>query len=179
VSVSVKWGDENTYNYGYAAQQSAQSSYTQGQQTITFTHVYQNSGNYTVTFTATDNRGAQTSASASVNVSGSVYNQQLSLSSISPNTGRVGTQVILYGSGFAAYGSNTVHFGNGGTMNLSSANGTTLYYTIPSVVSGCDITSGFGTVCPMYAQQITPGTYPVFVSNGYGQSNTLYFTVTY
>jgi hypothetical protein len=31
----------------------------------------------------------------------------------------------------------------------------------------------------MYAQQITPGTYPVYISNGYGQSNTLYFTVTY
>jgi hypothetical protein len=109
------------------------------------------------------------------------YNNQNQpyLSSISPNSARVGTQVTLYGSGFSSYG-NTVHFGNGGTMSLSSfSNGTMLYYTIPYTVSACDITSGYGIACPMYAQQITPGTYPVYVSNANGQSSTIYFTVTY
>jgi hypothetical protein len=179
VSVSARWGDEGLYGYNYAAT-AAQSSYAQGQQTISFSHTYQTSGYYTVVFTATDNNGAQTTASATVNVSGSTYNQgQPNLSSISPNSGRVGTQVILYGSNFALYGSNTVHFGNGGTANLSSANGTTIYYTIPSAISGCDLVSGSGIACAMYAQMVTPGTYPVYVSDGYGQSGTLYFTVTY
>lgn len=110
---------------------------------------------------------------------GSNYNQPY-LSSISPSSGRVGTQVVLYGSGFVTYGNNTVHFGNGGTMNLSSNNGTTIYYTIPSYISGCDITtSNYGTACPLYAQQVTPGTYPIYVSNGNGQTSTIYFTVTY
>jgi Putative peptidoglycan binding domain len=182
VTVSAKWGDENTYNnYGYTTQQSTQSSYVQGQQTITFTHTYQTSGYYSVVFTATDNTGAQTSVSATVNVSGSTYyNQgQLYLSSISPSSARIGTQVILYGSGFTTYG-NTVHFGNGGMMNLVAlSSGTMLYFTIPYAVSACDITGSYGVACPTYAQQVTPGTYPVFVSNSYGQSNILYLTVTY
>ena len=183
VAIGAKWGDEVNYNSQPTA---TQSSSVQGQQTISFTHTYQTSGYYTVVFTATDSQGMQTSINASVNVSGNYnyyynnynYNNgQPYLSSISPNSGRIGTQVTLYGSGFMSYG-NTVHFGNGGMMNLSSVNGTTIYYTIPSTVSGCDIQTS-GTFCPMYAQQITPGTYPVYVSNTNGQTSTMYFTVTY
>lgn len=180
VSVSARWGDENTYNiYGYSSQQSTQSSSVQGQQTVSFTHTYQTSGYYTVIFTATDNTGAQTNVSATVNVSGSTYNQnQPYLSSISPSLARVGTQVILYGSGFTPTG-NAVHFGNGGMMNLSSVNGTRIYYTIPSYVSPCDLTSSYGQYCATPLQQVSLGRYPVYVSNTYGQSSTVYFTVTY
>lgn len=176
VNVSVRWGDES--NGYYVNQSSAQSSYTQGQQNLTFSHTYQTAGYYSVVFTATDNQGAQTSVSVSVNVSGNYYsNSQPVLNSISPTSARVGTQVVLYGSGFSQYGGNTVRFGNGGAMNISSSNGTTLYYTIPYYVSPCDINSG--SACALYAQQITPGTYPVSVSNSFGQTNTLYFTVKY
>ena len=180
VTVSARWGDENTYNYGYSAQSVAQSSYMQGQQTLTFTHTYQTSGYYTVVFTATDNQGAQTTVSASVNVSGNYYNNQLqpTLSSISPSSGRVGTQVVLYGSGFTPTG-NVVHFGNGGTRDIAASNGgNTIYYIIPNYISPCNVSTS-GTYCPMYAQQITPGTYPIYVSNSYGQTSTLYYTVIY
>jgi len=177
VHIGAKWGDENTYNRGYASAQPDQTSYAQGSQTFTFTHTYETSGYYTVVFTATDNQGAQASVSATVNVSGNSYQSRPSISYLSPSSGRVGTSVAIYGSGFSSYG-NTVRFGNGGATNLSSINnGTVLYYTIPYSVSPCDVASG--TVCPMYAQAITPGTYPISVSNAYGQSSTVNFTVTY
>jgi hypothetical protein len=179
VSVSARWGDENTYGYAYTSQQATQSSYVQGQQTITFNHTYQNSGYYTVVFTATDNQGTQTSVSATVRVSGSTYNQgQPYVSSISPSSARTGTQIVIYGSNFSSSG-NTVHFGSGGAKNLISlSSGGIIYYTIPYTASACDVATG-GTACAMLAQQITPGTYPIYVSNSYGQSNTIYFTVTY
>lgn len=177
VRIGVKWGDENTYNYGYASAQPDQTSYLQGSQTFTFTHTYQTSGYYTVIFTATDNQGSQASVSATVNVSGNSYQTRPSISYLSPSFGRVGTTIAIYGSGFSSFG-NTVHFGNGGATNLSSMNnGTVLYYTIPYSVSPCDVAGG--TVCPMYAQTITTGTYPVSVSNAYGQSGVVNFTVTY
>jgi hypothetical protein len=116
--------------------------------------------------------------STTVNVSGSNFNQgQLYLSSISPSSGRVGTQVTLYGSGFTSFG-NTVHFGNGGMANLSSTNGTMLFFNIPFTISGCDLNAGYGMVCPQFLQQVTPGTYPIYVSNVNGQTGTMYFTVT-
>ena len=179
VSVGVKWGDENTYaNYNYVSSQSSQSLNVQGQQNVTFTHTYQTSGYYTVVFTATDSRGVQSTVSTTVNVSGSSYQSKPYISTISPTSGRVGSSVTIYGSGFSGYG-NTVHFGNGGKANLSSVNnGTAIYFTIPYSVSGCDLTTG-GAFCPMFAQQVTPGSYPVYVSNTFGQSSILYFTVTY
>ena len=182
VSVNANWGDQNVYGYTYNTAQSTQTSYVAGQQTITFTHIYQTAGTYTVVFTATNSQGAPTSVSATVAVTGSSYvypsQNPISIYSISPSSARVGTQVTIYGSGFSTYG-NVVHFGNGGAMNIPSSNGSSLYYTIPSTVSGCNITSGYGTACPLYAQSITPGSYPIYVTNSYGQiSNTTYFTVS-
>lgn len=179
VSVSATWGDENTY-YRYASSQATESSYVQGQQTISFTHTYQNSGYYTVTFTATDNNGAQTTASATVNVSGTIYSPGLrpTLSSIYPISARVGTRVALRGSGFTPTG-NTVHFGSGGMSNVSASNGgNTIYYTIPYSMGPCDLVTSGSQVCAKYLQQVTPGRYSVYVSNAYGQTSTVYFNVT-
>jgi hypothetical protein len=55
-------------------------------------------------------------------------------------------------------------------------NGTIIYYTIPSSVSACDIIQTFA-VCTMMVQQVTAGSYPIYVSNANGQSGTVYFTV--
>ena len=112
--------------------------------------------------------------SATVAVSGSSNYGNVVLSSISPTSGHIGTQIMLTGSGFT--GDNTVHFGSGGTMHLTSASNTYLYYTVPSYLSPCDVTPQ-GGVCAQYLQQVTPGTYQVYVTNQNGTSQTFSFQV--
>lgn len=98
----------------------------------------------------------------------------LSLSSLSPTFGRVGTQVVITGGGFNAL-DNTVHFGVGGTLHVPSFNGgTTIYYTIPYAVSACDL---IGASCAAPTSQVTPGSYSISVSNANGTSNTMSFQV--
>jgi len=171
-NVSVRWGDEGTYGYSTAA---PQTTYLSGQQTFTFTHSYAVGGTYTVTFTATNLSGQSNTASATVVVSGS-GSGQITLTSISPSSGRVGTQVVLQGSGFTTY-DNTVHFGIGGTQHLISQNGSQIYFTIPAYLSPCDVATS-GTYCATYAQQVTPGQYQVYVQNALGQTSQQTFTVT-
>lgn len=163
-TVTVNWGD-NTSN-------SSQIVYNQGLQTMTLSHAYVNPGTYTINFTAMNQSGQTSMASATVQVTGATGT--LSLSHISPTQGRVGTQVMLVGSGFSAL-ANTVRFGVGGTQHLVSQNGTVIYYTIPSYVSSCDLVSGS---CNSPAQQVTPGTYTIFVLNQNGTTNPVNFTVT-
>lgn len=170
-TVSVRWGDEN--QYGYNAYTQPQTSNVWGQQTFTFSHAYSQPGTYTATFTASNQSGQQNISSVTVIVSGS-QNGQNTLSYVSPSSGRTGTQVALVGTGFTQYG-NTVRFGSGGQRDLTSFNGTTIYFTIPAWISPCDPNA---SVCTMQAIQVTPGTYPISVSNANGQTNTLYFTVT-
>jgi len=83
--------------------------------------------------------------------------------------------VILQGTGFSAL-DNTVHFGIGGTKHIPSSNNTTLYFTIPSYVSPCDVVSS-GNACSPYSQQVTGGSYPIYVTNSSGTSQTLMFQV--
>lgn len=100
----------------------------------------------------------------------------VSLSSLTPNAGRVGTQVALQGSGWSAL-DNTVHFGQGGTLHVPSFNnGTTIYYTIPAYVSPCDLTTS-GNFCAQSIQQIVPGPVQLYVTNTAGTSQTLQFQV--
>ena len=170
VTTSVRWGDETLYAYAAGAPQSA---YVSGQQTLTFTHTYNSVGAYTPVFTVTGPGGSNI-ASATVNVTAGGGTGALSLSSINPSSGRVGTSAALYGSGFAATG-NDVHFGVGGTKNLSS-NGNTISFLVPSYVSPCDLLQS-GYVCGAPSTQVVPGTYPVYVVSGAGATNVLNFTV--
>jgi peptidoglycan hydrolase-like protein with peptidoglycan-binding domain len=90
----------------------------------------------------------------------------ISLSLLSPNSGGVGQSVTVYGQGFSAKG-NTVHFGNGIISNLSSHNGTSLSFKVPTELVG------YGN------KPIQLTTYNVYVTNQQGQnSNTMPFTVT-
>jgi len=171
-SVSVRWGDEGAYGYDTLA---PQTTYLSGSQTFTFSHAYAIGGNYTVTFTVTNLSGQTASATASVVVSGT-GSGNVSLSTVTPISGRVGSQVILQGNGFTTY-DNTVHFGIGGTQHLVSQNGTQIYFTIPSYITPCDVNTYFA-ICTQVAQQVTPGTYQMYVSNSLGQTTPITFTVT-
>ncbi|HVU75559.1 MAG TPA: IPT/TIG domain-containing protein [Candidatus Paceibacterota bacterium] len=171
-TVSVAWGDTGN---GYVNQAAPQQVYG-GNQTLTFTHAYYAAGTYTVTFTLSNQYGQTTQATATVQVNGSGSGSGVTLTSMTPTSGRVGTQVVLTGSNFTS--DNTVHFGNGGTMHVPSYNGNTIYFTIPSYISPCDVVTP-GNVCATYAQQVTPGVYQIYVQNSYGQSVQQSFTVTY
>jgi len=171
VSTSVTWGDTGN---GYVNQAAPQITYTPGSATLTFTHAYFTGGTYPITFTVSNSNGQQNTTTATVYVSGSTSGT-LTLSYLTPSTGNVGTQVMLQGTGFSSL-DNTVHFGAGGTQHVPSSNGTTLYYTIPAYVSPCDVIAS-GQVCAQYIQQVTTGSYPIFVTNSNGTSQTLNFQV--
>jgi hypothetical protein len=171
-SVSVDWGDTG---FGYMGAGTPQIVTGAGAQTITFTHVYQNQGTYTITFTASNQSGQQNSATATISVGGTSAGS-VTLSSIAPTSGHVGTQIILSGSGFTS--DNTIHFGTGGMMHAYSQNGTTLYYTVPSYLSPCDVTPQ-GGVCAQYLQPVLPGSYPVYITNSAGATQQLTFQVNY
>ena len=111
-----------------------------------------------------------------VNGNGTTNNGQISISYLSPTGGNIGTQIAIVGSGFSQYG-NVVHFGNGGSMNVSSTNGSTIYFNIPSSIAPCDVNTN-GNVCATYAQLVTAGSYPIYVTNQSGiNSNTVNFQV--
>jgi peptidoglycan hydrolase-like protein with peptidoglycan-binding domain len=95
------------------------------------------------------------------------------ISYLSPSAGSVGTQVVIYGSGFA--GTNSIYFGGSNVSNAVYSNdGASLTFTVPSYVgANCPP----NTACPMYARQITPGAYSVYVNNQNGASNAATFTV--
>lgn len=172
-NVQITWGDE--YLYPYASAMAPQSIYNSGTQNTTFTHSYSQPGTYTVTARVTNAAGLSQTTSTTVSVTGAGSTGSVSLSSVTPTTGRIGQQVVLQGSGFTTL-NNTIHFGNGGQQYAVSNNGTHIYYTIPAYLSACDINSTY--VCTMQAQLVTPGTYPLYVTNSNGTTQTLYFTVT-
>jgi hypothetical protein len=104
--------------------------------------------------------------------------QNVVITSISPASGPVGTQVAINGSGFTQ--NNRIRFASGGAVNVPSYNnGTLLYFTIPSYVGPCDWvgdTSPYRCLAP--AQQVTPGNYQISVENQNGVSNFVTFVVT-
>lgn len=169
LSTSVNWGDSTNY-----ASTPSTQTYTSGSTSLTFSHVYSAAGTYTVTFTINNGSGQSNTASATVTVTGNGSTGNVMISSVSPTSGHVGTQIAIYGTGFDAY-NNTVHFGIGGTMHVPSYNGI-IYYTVPAYVTPCDVSTS-GTVCAQYAQQVTPGSYPIYITTGTGTSNTSTFQV--
>ena len=173
LSVSVNWGDQSAYPY--AASSAAQSIYLQGTQTLTFNHVYQAAGTYTITFTASNASGQSSTVTATVTVTGSsTTGGTPTISYLAPVSGSVGTTVTIYGTNFSQWG-NTVRFGNGAITNVASTNGTAITFTVPTYLSPyCPL----NYACAMYAQVVSPGVYPVSVINGNGlTSNASTFTV--
>jgi hypothetical protein len=99
------------------------------------------------------------------------------ISALSPTSGAVGMSVTLTGSSFAADG-NTVKFGSGYIKNLSSADGRTIRFTIPSMLDECPPPSaGLGVPCPETQRQVVAGTYAVVVLGRAANSNEVSFTV--
>jgi peptidoglycan hydrolase-like protein with peptidoglycan-binding domain len=90
-----------------------------------------------------------------------------------PTGAPIGTSVTITGSGFTTTGNN-IHFGTGGIANVSSADGMHLAFQVPSGIGPCDL---IGSSCAAPEQQVTPGSYPVSVSNARGTSNSTNFTV--
>ncbi len=170
MTTSVNWGDTAVWNTSAAPQ----TTYQQGTNTLTFTHTYYTAGTYTVVFTVGNTSGQTNTSSATVNVGSGSYGN-VTLSSISPTSGYVGTQIVLRGNGFNQL-DNTVRFGIGGTQHVPSQNGTVIHYTIPAYVSPCDLVSP-GGICAQYLQQVLPGPIQVHVMNSSGTSNMLLFQV--
>ena len=89
------------------------------------------------------------------------------VSSLSPQSGGVGSNVTVYGSGFSTRG-NSVRFGNGIITGLNSPDGRSVSFTVPTTLSG------YGS-----GQVVVGSTYSVSVITALGQtSNALPFTVT-
>ena len=116
----------------------------------------------------------------------------VSISNLSPNSASVGTMVTITGTGLT--GDNTIYFANGAIQHVAAnqpvyyasgivCNGypnctvpqQTMNFTIPSSVAPY---CAPGMMCAQYMQLITPGTYPLYVVNANGTSNTMYLTVT-
>ncbi len=87
--------------------------------------------------------------------------------------GAVGQTVTLPGSGFTS--DSVLHFGIGAISNFSvNSTGTAITFTIPSYMGPyCQP----GNACPMYALLISNGSYPIYVENSNGKSNTVAFNV--
>jgi len=168
-SVSVNWGEP-----AYGAYLAAPQQQIYGSQTATFTHAYSQTGTYTVTFTVSNSYGSNTST-ITVQVNNNSGNGTPSISYISPTYGTIGTQITIYGTGFN--GDNVVHFGNGGMAHVTSASGNYIYFTVPATLTPCTVQVNGSTGCPQYAQQVTPGQYPVYVTTNGLSSNSLTFTV--
>ncbi|MEK7132798.1 MAG: peptidoglycan-binding protein [Patescibacteria group bacterium] len=167
LTTSVNWGDQGV---GGSIASQPQVTLAQGTQTLSFSHTYATGGIYTITFTASNASGSQTS-SATVSVPFVGTSNIVTLLSLSPSAGRVGTQIALLGSGFTAL-DNTVHFGVGGTQHVVSTSGSTIYFTIPYSVSPCDLIS-FGCYAP--SVQVAPGSYPIYITNAMGATSPISF----
>ena len=171
--VSADWGDAQ---YGSLRGAPEQIYGTGTQQSATLTHTYAQPGTYIIRFSLTNATGQSSIAIRTVTVSGTAVTPTgaVSLSALAPTSGTIGTQLILTGNGFTQ--ENTIRFGTGGTQHVPSYNGTTLYFTIPQYLSPCDVLVQ-GSVCALYLPPVTPGQYPLSVTNANGTSQTMYFQV--
>lgn len=158
VTVTPQWGDNSIYA---ASSQSVQAS---SQATLTFSHTYQTTGQYTAGFTVTNSVGSN-SASKIVTVSGYNNGSAPTISSVWPTTANIGSLVTLYGT-FGTSG-NTINFGSGVIQNVYS-NGSQITFTVPQYLSS--YCSG-GYQC--YQQPVTSGSYNVSVQGYNGTSNTV------
>lgn len=108
---------------------------------------------------------------------------KISITSISPTSGPIGTKITIKGSGFTSTG-NTIHFGlatydfeaMGTTYPHISSSSNTIVFQVPAKDNPmCPESS---PNCPIrISDPITPGAYNLSVSNMNGRSNVLVFTV--
>lgn len=111
--------------------------------------------------------------------SGSTSASPVSISSINPNSGILGSTVTLSGTGFTATG-NKIQFGSLGSENnpqysVSSTDGKTLTFIVP----GSNYYSCWSSqpACQIPISLTQPGTYSVTVINANGTSNSIPFSV--
>jgi hypothetical protein len=96
------------------------------------------------------------------------------LTSLTPAVGPVGTQVTVTGSGFTST-NNIVNFGNGIASSVSSPDGTSLSFTVPTYwLPACTLSI---PACPFAQVLIVPSPYDVSVTNANGMSNSMVFIV--
>lgn len=106
----------------------------------------------------------------------------INLKYLSPSSGPVGTEVIITGTGFL--GNNTIYF-DGQKISvkpISIANSANedkgIVFVVPSTIDS--YIRCIQAPCPQPPSRVvTPGIYPVYVSNANGTSNTVNFLVTY
>ena len=189
---SVDWGDQPVYVSYLNNNIPVYSS----QQNATFTHSYLQAGTYTLRFTVTNQNGQIAQTSLSVNVFGVTNYIAPVIYSLTPTSGRIGTQVTINGAGFGTnnintnscilYGGSTcanpylpniINFSGNIIPNVYSFNGTSLTFNVPSYSSPACLYSN--PACMIAQTQILPGIYPVSVVNANGVSNSMNFVVNY
>ncbi len=104
------------------------------------------------------------------------------ITTIQPDSGTIGTRVVITGTGFTAR-DNNVAFRIGYINNLISRDGRTIEFVISELLDACAFPlpeTTPVTVCPDIGILFKPGTqtYPVFVVNPNGTSNSVNFTVS-
>jgi len=181
LSYSVLWGDE-----AYPTSSAGLFKYPELGQTATFTHSYGIAGKYTPKFTVTNNivcvaypcPNSTASTSLSVKV-GEINTIIPTISSLSSGSGVIGSQVTIYGAGFASTG-NKIKFGDSNSENdpaySLNSNGYSITFPIPSSYYVACLHSN--PACAIATRMIQPGVYPVSVINEKGTSNIMNFTVT-
>lgn len=109
--------------------------------------------------------------------------------SIDPNIGTTGTKIVITGRGFSARNNNIVfrlkpvdsseNFKLGFEEGIASSDGETIEFTLPSALGACAYIPEYNTRCPEIGLLLKPGiTYPVFIVNINGTSNSINFTMT-
>jgi len=98
------------------------------------------------------------------------------MASLSPGAGSIGSRVTITGTGFTATG-NRINFGTGVIMDIPSADRTTLVFAVPDDrVPLCAVTEPRCLLLAPYSL-VTPGVYPISVTNANGTSGTFSFNV--
>lgn len=126
-------------------------------------------------FAAGPTGGCGSSLSNPAEVTNGAPQVGVELDSLEPDSGPVGTTVVLRGKGFGETG-NTVRFGQGYIRDLKvSEGGTALTFTIPD---GVDLCAPGMTPCAGGFARVAPGTNDVSVITRAGESTRLVFTVS-
>jgi len=93
---------------------------------------------------------------------------------VAPASATVGATLTVTGAGFASTG-NAIKIGGGYLLNLSSADGTSITFVLPS---GLELCPPGTQVCSAGYMEIRPGTYDLAVVTSKNASNSVTLTVT-